>query len=294
MTSPVTPDRTRPPVVPVRHYGQWITVAIVVALLAKVIYEIAANSVIRWEVVVSRFGAEAILQGLGVTVVLTIVSMVLGVVLGVGIAVMRISRNRLLSAFAFGFVWLFRGTPLLVQVLVWFNLSLFLPTIDLGFTVFQTNTIPPFAAAILALALNEAAYMAEIVRGGILSVDRGQAEAAGALGMTPGQTMARIVLPQAMRSILPPTGNELVTLLKETSLVSVIGAGDMLYRAQQIGATDFTRMEMLIIAACWYLVLTTVASVLQLWIERRFDKDRAPSAWLARMLPLRARKEATR
>ncbi|KQZ05086.1 hypothetical protein ASD19_03560 [Microbacterium sp. Root53] len=279
-------------VVPVRHWGQWAVVAILVALAVKLVADIAAHSAVRWDVVFSRFGAQAVLEGLGMTVVLTIVSMVLGAALGVGIAIMRLSSNRLLAAFAFGFVWLFRGTPLLVQVLIWFNLSLFLPRIDLGFTTVETNAIiQPFTAAILALALNEAAYMAEIVRGGILSVDKGQAEAAGALGMTPGQTMRRIVLPQAMRSILPPTGNELVTLLKETSLVSIIGAGDLLFRSRQMGTGDFTQMEMFLVASAWYLILTSVASVIQAVIERRFDKDRAPSGLLARLLPLRGERK---
>ncbi|MER7796807.1 amino acid ABC transporter permease [Microbacterium sp. NPDC096154] len=286
------PSAAPPRVVPVRHWGQWIVVAVLVALAAKLVADIAAHSTVRWDVVFSRFGAQAVLEGLGMTVVLTIVSMVLGAALGIGIAIMRLSSNRLLSAFAFGFVWLFRGTPLLVQVLIWFNLSLFLPRIDLGFATVQTNAIiQPFTAAILALALNEAAYMAEIVRGGILSVDKGQAEAAGALGMTPAQTMRRIVLPQAMRSILPPTGNELVTLLKETSLVSIIGAGDLLFRSRQMGTGDFTQMEMFLVASAWYLVLTSVASIIQTVVERRFDKDRAPSGWLARLLPMRERKE---
>jgi polar amino acid transport system permease protein len=298
-TGPVSSDTARPGpaaapagprrVVPVRHWGQWVAVVILVLLAIKLIADIAAHSAVRWDVVLSRFGAQAVLEGLGMTVVLTLISMVLGAALGVGVAIMRLSRNRLLSAFAFGFVWLFRGTPLLVQVLIWFNLSLFLPRFDLGFTTIQTNTvIQPFTAAILALALNEAAYMAEIVRGGILSVDKGQAEAAGALGMTPAQTMRRIVLPQAMRSILPPTGNEVVTLLKETSLVSIIGAGDLLFRSRQLGTADFTQMEMFLVASAWYLILTSIASIIQSVVERRFDKDRAPSAWWARILPVRA------
>ncbi|WP_162621908.1 amino acid ABC transporter permease [Microbacterium suaedae] len=272
MTDPRTMQAPRR-VVPVRHYGQWAGVAALVLLAALIVWQIAQNSVIRWDLIFSRVGAEAILEGMAVTVVLTVVAMVLGVALGVVIAVMRISGNPVLATVAWLFVWVFRGTPLLVQVLIWFNLALFIPTIGVGEFQIPLNTISPFLAALIALTLNEAAYMSEIVRGGLLSVDRGQHEAAGALGMTPAQTLRRIILPQAMRAILPPTGNELVTLLKETSLVSVIGAGDLLYRARQIGAADFSLMEMLLVASVWYLFLTSIASVLQTWLERRFAKD---------------------
>lgn len=280
-------------VVPIRHWGQWIGVVVLAVLAALLIWQIATRSVVRWDVVFSRMAVSAVLEGTLVTVALTVVSMVLGVVLGVIIAVMRISTNRVLKTCAWLFVWVFRGTPLLVQILIWFNLALFIPTIGFGDWQVPLNTLSPFAAAIIALTLNEAAYMSEIVRGGLLSVDRGQHEAAGALGMTPGQTLRRIVLPQAMRAILPPTGNELVTLLKETSLVSVIGAGDLLYRARQIGAADFTAMEMLLVASVWYLLLTSVASVLQAWMERRFDMD-APGrgeGWAARMFAFRGTRD---
>ncbi|MTE23481.1 amino acid ABC transporter permease [Microbacterium sp. ZXX196] len=276
-------------VVPVRHYGQWVGIAVIAALAALLVWQVALNSVIRWDLVFSRLGAEAIMEGALVTVVLTVIAMVLGVALGVVVAVMRISGNPVLATVAWVFVWVFRGTPLLVQVLVWFNLALFLPEIGVGSFSIPLNTISPFAAALIALTLNEAAYMSEIVRGGLLSVDPGQQEAAGALGMTPAQTLRRVVLPQAMRAILPPTGNELVTLLKETSLVSVIGAGDLLYRARQIGAADFSLMEMLLVASVWYLALTSVASVLQAWLERRFDPGAraSGSGFAARMFGFR-------
>lgn len=275
-------------VVPVRHYGQWAGVAVLAALAAFLVWQVYENSVIRWELVFSRVAADAILSGALVTIVLTVIAMILGVILGVVIAVMRVSGNPVLTTVAWLFVWVFRGTPLLVQVLIWFNLALFIPELRIGEFVIELNAISPFTAALIALTLNEAAYMSEIVRGGLLSVDTGQHEAAGALGMTPGQTLRRIILPQAMRSILPPTGNELVTLLKETSLVSVIGAGDLLYRARQIGAADFSAMEMLLVASVWYLALTSIASVLQAWLERRFDKD-APrrEGWMSRMFAFR-------
>ncbi|WP_156760230.1 amino acid ABC transporter permease [Microbacterium karelineae] len=291
MTDTSAPQATRTPrrVVPVRHYGQWAGVAALALLAALLVWQVVQNSVIRWDLIFSRVGAEAIREGMMVTVVLTIVAMILGVVLGIVVAVMRISGNPVLATVAWLFVWVFRGTPLLVQVLIWFNLALFIPTIGIGDFSIPLNTISPFLAALIALTLNEAAYMSEIVRGGLLSVDRGQHEAAGALGMTPGQTLRRITLPQAMRAILPPTGNELVTLLKETSLVSVIGAGDLLYRARQIGASDFSLMEMLLVASVWYLVLTSVASVLQARLERRFSQDapKRPGA-LSRLFGFRA------
>lgn len=288
MSSTSTNGRAVRRVVPVRHYGQWIGVAVLALLAAVLVWQIVENSTIRWELVFSRIGATAIVEGTIVTVVLTVASMVLGVVLGIVIAVMRVSGNPVLVTVAWLFVWVFRGTPLLVQILIWFNLALFIPVIGIGEFSFALNAISPFTAALIALTLNEAAYMSEIVRGGLISVDKGQEEAAGALGMTRGQTLRRIILPQAMRSILPPTGNELVTLLKETSLVSVIGAGDLLYRARQIGAADFSLMEMLLVASVWYLGLTTVASVFQAWLERRFDKDSPKGeGWVSRMFAFR-------
>ncbi|WP_221585959.1 amino acid ABC transporter permease [Microbacterium sp. G2-8] len=291
MTDTSTPPRAEAPrkVVPVRHYGQWAGVFVLAVLAALLVWQVVEHSVIRWDVIFSRVGATAILEGTLVTVVLTVVAMILGVVLGIVIAVMRVSGNPVLTTVAWLFVWVFRGTPLLVQILIWFNLALFIPSLGFGEFSVPLNTISPFVAALIALTLNEAAYMSEIVRGGLLSVDTGQHEAAGALGMTPGQTLRRIILPQAMRAILPPTGNEVVTLLKETSLVSVIGAGDLLYRARQIGAADFSLMEMLLVASVWYLALTSVASVLQAWLERRFAKD-APKreGWLSRMVAFRS------
>jgi polar amino acid transport system permease protein len=277
-TPPRTPPRTKPATsgttpkaVPVRHYGQWVAAAVVLLLLALLVQAVATNEVIQWDVIRSRIFFNAILGGLVTTIWLTVASMALGVIGGVVFAVMRLSDNRLLRSISAGFVWLFRGTPVLVQILIFYNLALFFPRLGFGFLSVSTNDlITPFTAALLALALNEMAYMSEIVRGGILAVDTGQREAAEALGMTSGHVLRRIILPQAMRVIIPPMGNELVTLLKTTSLVAVIGAGDLLTKAQAVGATDFTRLEMLIVASIWYLVLTTVASVGQVFLERRF------------------------
>ena len=274
-TAPVVPAADAPKIVPLRHYGQWIFAAIVLLFLAKLAYDVATGSSIRWEKVGSRVFAEAIMQGLLITIMLTVVSMILGIIGGITLAVMRISSNAVLRAISSGFVWIFRGTPILVQILIWFNLALFFPQIDLVFVQLDTNAlILPLTAAVLGLAANESAYMSEIIRGGIISIDPGQKEAAEALGMTQGKIMFRIILPQALRSIVPPMGNELVTLLKETSLVSVIGAGDLLTRAQQIGAADFSRMEMLLVASIWYLILTSIASIGQGFLERKLGKSR--------------------
>jgi polar amino acid transport system permease protein len=279
-----TPSRTgqsqgsTPKAVPVRHYGQWVAAAVVVLLFVLLVRAVATNDAIQWDVIGSRVFREAILSGLVTTIWLTVASMLLGIVGGVLLAVMRLSDNLLLRTISAGFTWLFRGTPVLVQILIFFNLALFFPRLGFGDLSLSTNeVITPFTAALLALALNEAAYMSEIVRGGILAVDSGQREAAEALGMTGGHVLRRIILPQAMRVIIPPSGNELVTLLKTTSLVAVIGAGDLLTKAQAVGATDFTRLEMLIVASIWYLVLTTVASFGQVLLERRFLRGSSTS-----------------
>jgi len=282
VTAPTTPrassapPASTPKAIPVRHYGQWVAAVVVVVLLVLLVRAVAANQVIQWDVIGSRIFRKAILEGLVTTIWLTIVAMVLGVLGGVLLAVMRLSENPVLTTISAGFVWLFRGTPVLVQILIFFNLGLFFPRIGFGDLSVSTNDlITPFTAALLALTLNEAAYMSEIVRGGILAVDTGQREAAEALGMTGTLVLRRIILPQAMKVIIPPTGNELVTLLKTTSLVAVIGAGDLLTKAQAVGATDFTRLEMLIVASIWYLVLTTIASYGQMLLERRFLRGSA-------------------
>jgi len=262
--------------IPVRHWGQWVSVVVVLAAVAALVYSVATNDNVQWSVVGENLTEASVLRGLWVTIQLTVLAMILGVVLGVVVAVMRLSDNRVLSTVSWFYVWAFRGTPVLVQLLVWFNLALFFPTIGVGPLSADTNElIKPFVAALLALALNEAAYMAEVVRGGILAVDPGQDEASLALGMTRGQTMRRIILPQAMRVIIPPTGNETITMLKTTSLVLVVGAGDLLTRTSAIAARDFTTIEMLFVASFWYLVLTSASSYGQFHLERRFSRGAA-------------------
>ena len=206
--------------IPVRHWGQWVSAVVVLVLAATLAYSVATNDNLQWGVVRENLFEASVLRGLWVTIQLTLLAMVLGIVLGIVVAVMRLSDNKVLSTLSWAYIWVFRGTPVLVQLLIWFNLALFFPRLGIGALSADTNDlIRPFVAALLALALNEAAYMAEVVRAGILAVDPGQNEASQALGMTRGQTMLRIVLPQAMRVIIPPTGNETITMLKTTCLL---------------------------------------------------------------------------
>ncbi|KAB1644590.1 MULTISPECIES: amino acid ABC transporter permease [unclassified Pseudoclavibacter] len=249
----------------------WI---IAVPLVVLLIVFLATNERFRWQVVGQYLTAPAILSGVWLTIWLTFVSMLIGVVLGVILAVMVRSKSGLLSWLASGYIWFFRGTPLLVQLVFWYNLSALLPSLSVGSTQIDINAIiTPMTAAILGLGLNEAAYMAEIVRAGLLSVDNGQKEAAEALGLRPVQVLRKVILPQAMRAIIPPTGNQVVGMLKNTSLVSVLGAADLLHSAQVIYSMNFQTIPLLIVASLWYLVLTTVLSVGQHYLERYFGRS---------------------
>jgi polar amino acid transport system permease protein len=259
--------------IPVRHYGQWASAVVATGLLVALVWAIGTNDAIQWNVVGDYLFNGVILRGLVKTLELTVLSMILGVIGGILLAVMRLSSNPVLKAFSGGYLWLFRGTPVLVQIVLWFNLALVFPRLGLGsFSVDTNSVINAFGAALLALALNEAAYMAEIVRGGILSVDPGQSEAAHALGYSGAKTMRLIVLPQAMRVIVPPTGNEVITMLKTTALVAVIGAHELFTEASNYGSKNFTTFEMLLVASFWYLVMTSVLSVVQSRLERRFAR----------------------
>jgi polar amino acid transport system permease protein len=195
------------------------------------------------------------------------------------LALMRLSPNVLLSTSSWVYIWFFRGTPLLVQILLLNNVAALYPTVDLGvpfgpsFVHANANDfITPFLAGLLALSLNEGAYMSEIVRAGIISVEEGQTDAAKALGMTRLQTMRRIVLPQAMRVIIPPTGNETISMLKNSALVSVIAVTELLYAAQLIYSTTYQVIPLLLVASIWYLAATTVLSIGQYYLERHFGR----------------------
>jgi polar amino acid transport system permease protein len=265
--------------VPVRRPGRWVAAAIVLLIAVAVVRSVISNPRFQWHVVGQYLFDSRILHGVLVTIELTVIAMVIGIALGIMLAVMRLSPNPLVSGASWLYIYVFRGTPLLVQLLFWEFISALYPKVALGipfgpsFIHVNANTlITPFAAAILGLALNEGAYMAEIVRAGIISVDEGQTEAALSIGMSRIQTMRRIVLPQAMRVIVPPTGNETISMLKNTALVSVIGYAELLFEAQQIYAATYQTIPLLIVASIWYLAMTSVLYVGQHFIERRFGR----------------------
>ena len=265
--------------IPVRHRGRWIAAAIIVVLGAALVDSMRTNDRFQWAIVGEYFFSSRVMHGLVVTLELTALSMVIGIVLGVVLAVMRLSPNPLVSGASWIYVWLFRGTPVLVQILLWYNIAALYPRASLGipfgpqFADFSTvSLITPFVAGVLALGLNEGAYMAEIVRAGIISVEEGQTEAAQSLGLTRLQTVRRIVLPQAMLVITPPTGNETISMLKTTSLVSVIATTDLLYSVQLIYAVNYRTIPLLFVACIWYLIVTTVLSIGQYYLERHFGR----------------------
>jgi polar amino acid transport system permease protein len=252
----------------------------VLFLVAVLINSVATNSRFQWGVVGHFLFDSRILHGARITLELTALSMLVGIVLGVVLAIMRLSPNWLVSGSSSFYVWFFRGTPVLVQILFWSYVGALYPKISIGipfggpvFASASANSlIKPFVAGLLGLGLNEAAYMAEIVRAGILSVDEGQSEAAQSLGMTRLQTLRRVILPQAMRVIIPPTGNETISMLKTSSLVSVIAYTELLYSAQLIYSVNYKTIPLLMVAAIWYLVFTTVLSIGQYYIERHYGR----------------------
>jgi len=264
---------------PVRHWGRYLAALITLALLGSIVYSFA-KAAISWETVGEYFSAGSILTGFGITIVLTIISMVIGIALGVLIAVMRLSQNPVVSSIAWLYVWVFRGTPVYLQLLLWFNVALIFPTIGIPgvYSERTVDLVTPFIAAILGLGLNQGAYTSEVVRAGILSVDEGQSEAAKALGL-PGKTWMRtVVLPQAMRVILPPVGNETIGMLKTTSLASAIGASEILNEAQHIYLVNNMIMELLLVTAGWYLIAVSALSVIQYYVERHFARGSSSKA----------------
>jgi len=281
--------------VPVRHPGRWIAAAIVAVLAVSIANSVITNPNFQWGVVGDFLFDHRILHGVVVTLELTVIAMAIGIAGGIILAVMRLSPNPLVSGASQFYIWFFRGTPVLVQIVFWFYIAALYPSIDLGipfgpsFIHLDANSlITAFVAAILALGLNEAAYMSEIVRAGIISVDEGQTDAARALGMTRGQTMRRIILPQAMRVIIPPTGNETISMLKTTSLVAFIALTDLLYSAQLIYARTYETIPLLIVASIWYLALTSVLSIGQYFLERYFGRGATREAAPTLLQRLRA------
>jgi polar amino acid transport system permease protein len=285
--------------VPVRHPGRWVAIVVIGVLVAMAVNSVVTNPNWEWDFQLDNAFSPPVLRGVGTTLWLTAVAMLMGLVLGVILAVMRLSPNPVLTGAAWFYIWLFRGTPVYVQLIIWATIGALYKQISLGipfgeaFVTFDTRTlIPNVVAALLGLGLNEAAYMAEIVRAGILSVDEGQSEAASALGMSRLLTLRRIVLPQAMRVVVPPTGNETISMLKTTSLVVAVPYYELLFNAQAIGTRTFRPFPMLIMASLWYLALTSVLMVGQYYIERHYAKGSV------RTLPLtpvqRLRKRLTR
>ncbi|HSI42376.1 MAG TPA: amino acid ABC transporter permease [Xanthobacteraceae bacterium] len=268
---------------PVARRIQWGQIAIgasAILVLAGFALIVARSQSVQWAVIPPYLINPLILSGVLLTLELTIAAMVFGIALGCVLAIMATSKNMVLKAIAAAFVWWFRGVPLIVQVFLWFNIALFVPMIGIGsYTISINDLVTPSLAGFLALGLHEAANMAEIIRSGLQSVDRGQKEAATALGLRPIQTLRTVILPQAIRLVIPPTGNQAIGMLKASAIVSVIGMQDLLTQAQHIYARNFLVIELLFVASIWYLALTTVASVGQHFLERRYTpKGRIPTA----------------
>ena len=259
--------------VPRRYYGRYLASVVILAIVAYIVVAFARGQ-IDW-VVVGRFlTAKSILKGLGNTIVMTILAMALGIVLGVIVAIMRLSTNPVLQAVAQAYVWLFRGTPVILQLLLWFNLALVFPVMGIPglFEVRTVDIMTPFLAALLGLGVSQGAYTSEVVRAGLLSVDTGQYEAAKSIGMPKLQALRRVILPQAMRVIVPPIGNELIGMVKLTSLASVIQYAEMLHSAENIYYANARVIELLMVSGVWYLVVVTVLSLLQSRVELRFAR----------------------
>ncbi|MFE2300501.1 amino acid ABC transporter permease [Streptomyces sp. NPDC059445] len=275
-TSGPAPDMIK--AIPVRHYGRWVSGIIVIALLVALGIAFSHGN-IQWHTVSDQLFVSSVVQGAGRTLLISILAMIVGVVLGIVLAVMRLSKNPVTSTVAWLYIWFFRGTPVYVQLLLWFNLALIFPVLNLGpiYKNEMTDVMTPFMCALLGLGLNEAAYMAEICRAGLLAVDEGQTEAAQALGMSHTRTLFRIVIPQAMRVIVPPTGNEFINMLKTSSLVYAVTYNELLRSTSAIGSTSYAVMEMLFVASIWYLAMTSVFSVFQYYLERYYARGSSRS-----------------
>jgi len=256
-------------IVPQRRFGQWTAAVLVLALLGLAVNSVLRNKAFQWDVVADYFTTDSVLRGLWLTLWLTALVMVLGFALGTLLAAFRMSANPVLRAVSWGYVWLFRSIPILVQLLLWFNIGALYPEL---FGVKTVNLLGPVEVAVVGLTLHEAAYAAEVVRGGILSVDRGQVEAAQALGLSRWRRWRRIVLPQAMRSIVPPAGNMLIGTLKGTSIVSVIAVSDLLFSVQLVYHRTYQVIPLLMVATLWYTVVTSVLGVGQYYVEKYYAR----------------------
>jgi polar amino acid transport system permease protein len=264
-----------------RRPGQWVSAVVLLVLFAMLVNTVITNGRFQWGVVGDYFLSGSIMRGLVLTLWLTAAVMVCGFLLGIGLAAMRLSTNPILRTLSFGYVWLVRSVPPLVQLLFWYEIASLYPQLSLGIpfghefvTVKTAHLFTGILAAFVGLTVDIAAFSAEIVRGGIVSVERGQSEAAEALGLSRGRIFRRIVLPQAMPAIVPATGNLLIGLLKATSIVSVIAVQDLLYSVQLIYQQNFLIMPLLMVATLWYIILTTVLSIGQYFIERYYARGK--------------------
>lgn len=267
------PDLSAHPIAREVHWGRWITAAVIVGVLAAIGHAFARGQ-IEWSYVGRFLAAPVILHGIVNTMVMAVLAMALGIALGIVVAIMRLSANPVLRAVASGYTWLFRGTPLILQLLLWFNLALVFPTIGIPglWSARAVDVMTPFLAALLGLGINQGAYTSEVMRAGLLSVDIGQYEAAQAIGMGRLKALRRIILPQAMRVVLPPLGNEFIGLVKATSLASVIQYPEVLHSAENIYYANSRVIELLIVAGLWYLLVVSILSPLQILLERRFAR----------------------
>jgi len=276
--------------VSLRHPGRWVSAAVLLVFAAMLVHSLAFSTVERggkreqrfqWDVVGQYLFSGRVLRGLVVTLELTLLAMAIGIVLGIVLAIMRLSPNPVMTTVSWIYIWFFRGTPVFVQLLFWYNIAYIFPQFSLGipfgpsFVTIDLNTVSVFLIAGVGLGLNEGAYMAEIVRAGIISVDEGQVEAAQSVGMRRLQTLRLVVLPQAMRLIIPPTGNEIISMLKTSSLASVIAVIELLGAVQQIYAVTYQTIPLLMVASIWYLAVTSVLTVGQFFIERRYSRGAA-------------------
>ena len=267
--------------IPARHPGRWVATVVVLIVVAALLKGILTSPNFQWGVFRQYFTADSIGRGIRLTILLTIGAMVMGLIIGIILALMRLSPAPVVSDAAWVYIWLFRGTPLLVQILFWYSIAALTgpnPALSIPFTnivlfhLDMNSLVTPIAAGLLALGLNEGAYMSEIVRAGILSVDEGQFEAASSIGMTRLRTMRLVVLPQAMRVIIPPTGNETISMLKTTSLVSIIAVTELLQSARDIYSANYKVIPLLMVTMVWYLIMTSLLSIPQYYLERHYAR----------------------
>jgi polar amino acid transport system permease protein len=275
-------------VVALRHPGRWVAAAVVVLLAVMLAHSLFFSHVVingrirerfEWNIINQYFLSSEVVKALGVTIALTVVAMAGGITIGVVLAIMRLSPNPIVTGSAWVYIWFFRGTPVLVQLLFWYNASYIFPSFSLGIPFgpalvhFNLNTwLTPFLVASVGLALNEGAYMSEVVRAGLISVDEGQTEAAQSIGMSRFMTLRLIVVPQAMRVIIPPTGNETISMLKTTSLASVVTVSELTFTVEQIMAADYRTVPLFMVASLQYLWVTSVLMVGQYYVERHYAK----------------------